>query len=146
VKIKNVFIAFVVVVAIVAGVLIIKNRAGISPEANPSATPSVQEQLQNKFNGLVVPKDTESADLKDVSGGNAIGLATRSEILADLPTPPVGENYQGWLEDSSGNTILLGTLKTAKGGWILSYDSSKYPGYNKIIVTLGEKHILEGSF
>ena len=34
----------------------------------------------------------------------------------------------------------------AKGGWILDYSSSKYPGYNKIIVTQGTAHILEGSF
>ncbi len=145
-KVKNIFIAFIVVVAIVAGVLYIKNRTKTTPIVSPSATPSVQQQLQNKFNGLVIPKDKESIELKDVSGGSSIGLATRSEILADLPSLPSGETYQGWLENSSGKTILLGTLKIAKGGWILNYDSSKYPGYNKVIVIVGGKHILEGSF
>ena len=78
--------------------------------------------------------------------GRGMGLATRNEILADLPTLPNGQSYQGWLENSSGKTVLLGTLKEAKGGWILNYNSSIYPGYNKIIVTVGVKHILEGSF
>jgi hypothetical protein len=66
--------------------------------------------------------------------------------LADLPTLPNGQFYQGWLGNSSGKTVLLGTLKMAKGGWILNYNSSVYPGYNKVIVTVGGKHILEGSF
>jgi hypothetical protein len=72
-----------------------------------------------------------------------MGLATRNEILADLPS---GQSYQGWLENSNGKTVLLGTLKMAKGGWLLNYNSGAYPGYNKVIVTAGQKHILEGSF
>jgi hypothetical protein len=90
--------------------------------------------------------DVEKIELKDVSGGSGIGIATRNEILADLSTLPNGQFYQGWLENSSGKTVLLGTLKLAKGGWILNYNSSVYPGYNKVIVTAGTKHILEGSF
>jgi hypothetical protein len=143
---KNILLAFIVIVVVVAGVLLIKNRAKIVPSALPSASPSVQQQLQNKFNGLVVPKDQESIDLKDVSGGNTIGLATRNEILADLPALQNGEIYQAWLENSSGKIVLVGTLKMAKGGWILNYSSSLYPGYNKVIVAVGTKHILEGSF
>jgi hypothetical protein len=75
-----------------------------------------------------------------------MGIATRSEILADLPGLNVGQKYQGYLENSSGKTVLLGTLKAEKGGWILNFDSAKYPEYNKVIVTQGTKHILEGSF
>ena len=142
---RNILIAFIVVVAVVAGVLFIKNRKATTVLA-PSASPSVQQQIQNKFNGLVIPTDAEKVELKDVSGGSAMGLATRSEILADLPTLPSGQVYQGWLENSSGKTVLLGILKSAKGGWILSYDSGRFPGYNKVIVSQGNVHILEGSF
>jgi hypothetical protein len=145
VRTRNIFAAFVVIVAIVAGALVIKNRAKIVQKVSPSPTPSIQQQIQNKFNGLVIPSDQESIELKDVSGGSGMGLATRNEILADLPTLPNGEFYQGWLENN-GKTVLLGTLKMAKGGWILNYNSSMYPGYNKVIVMVGGKHILEGSF
>jgi len=142
---KNIFAAFIVVVAVVAGVLLIKNRAKVSQKPSPTPTPSIQQQILNKFNGLVVPQDQESIELKDVSGGSGMGLATRNEILADLPSLPSGETYQGWLENN-GKTVLLGTLKVAKGGWILNYNSSAYPGYDKVIVAVGTRHILEGSF
>lgn len=142
---KNILVAFIVVVAVVAGVLLIKNRAKVSQKPSPTPTPSIQQQIQNKFKGLVIPKDQESIELKDVSGGNGMGLATRNEILADLPDLPSGKIYQGWLENN-GKTVLIGTFKMAKGGWILNYNSSAYPGYDKVIVAVGEKHILEGSF
>ena len=141
---RDILIAFIIIVALVVAVLLIKNKKTTTVLA-PSASPSIQQQIQNKFNGLVIPKDQESIELKDVSGGSAIGIATRNEILADLPDLPSGEFYQGWIENN-GKTVLLGTLKIAKGGWILSYSSSAYPGYNKVIVAVGTKHILEGSF
>lgn len=144
-------VAFIVVVAVVAGVIYIKNRAKIAQKVNPTASPSIQQQIENKFKGLVIPTDAEKIELKDVSGGVGMGIATRNEILADLPTLPNGQFYQGWLEkdlpeQTGGKIILLGNLIMAKGGWILNYDSSKYLGYNKVIVTQGAKHILEGSF
>ena len=142
---KDILATFIVIVAIVAGVLVIKNRTKIAQKVGPTATPSIQQQIESKFKGLVIPADAERIELKDVSGGVGMGLATRNEILADLPDLPNGEFYQGWLE-KDGKTVLLGTLKMAKGGWILNYNSSVYPGYNKVIVTVGGKHILEGSF
>lgn len=142
---KDILITFIVIVIIVAGVLVIRNRAKIAPKATPSATPSIQQQIENKFKGLVIPQGEAGIDLKDVSGGAGMGIATRSEIIADLPTLPDGQFYQAWLENN-GKTALLGTLSMAKGGWILNYNSSTYPGYNKVIVTVGTKHILEGSF
>ncbi len=142
---RNIFFAFIVIIAIVAGVFVIRNRTNIVQKVSSSPTPSIQQQIQNKFNGLVIPADQEKVELKDVSGGSGMGLATRNEILADLPSLPSGQSYQGWLENN-GKTVLLGTLKMAKGGWILNYNSSMYPGYNKVIVAVGTKHILEGSF
>lgn len=143
---RNIFIAFIFVVAVIAVILYVKNRSKISPKVNPTATPSIQTQIEGKFKGLIIPTDAEKIDLKDVSGGSGMGLATRNEILADLPVLPSGQFYQGWLENASGKTALLGTLKSVKGGWILNYNSSVYPGYNKVVVMVGEKHILEGSF
>jgi len=143
---RDILTVFIVIVIIIAGVLLIKNRAKIVQKISPAATPSVQQQIQNKFKGLTIPQGEPSIDLKDVSGGSGMGIATKSEILADLPNLSKGQVYQGYLENSSGKTVLLGTLSTAKGGWILNYDSSKYPGYNKVIVAIGVTHILEGSF
>jgi hypothetical protein len=142
---KEVLITFIVIVVIVAGILLIRNRGKATPKATPSATPSIQQQIKSKFNGLVIPQG-ESVELRDVSGGIGMGVATRSEVIADLPTLPAGQVYQVWLENSSGKTVLLGRLSQSKGGWILNFNSSNYPGYNKVIVSVGAKHILEGSF
>jgi hypothetical protein len=144
VKGRDVLIAFIVLVIIVAGVLILgKKGKNILP--TPSATPTILQKIQSKFSGLTIPAGEPQAELKDVSGGEGMGIATRSEIVADLPTPSVGQYYQVWLGNGS-KLILIGTLKNAKGGWILDYSSTKYSGYSQVVVTLGGKHILEGSF
>ncbi|MGA2910525.1 MAG: anti-sigma factor [Candidatus Microgenomates bacterium] len=142
---RDVLIAFIVLVAIIAGVLIFDRKINISKTSLPTATPTIQQQIESKFNGLTIPAGTEQTELKDVSGGQGMGIATRNEILADLPTPPAGQYYQGWL-GNGGKLVLLGILRNAKGGWILDYNSSNLPGYNQIVVTLAGKHILEGSF
>jgi hypothetical protein len=142
---KNIFIAFVIVVAIIAGVLILNKKIKVNKILAPSAPPTVQQKIVGKFLGLTIPDDVERAELKDVSGGGGIGIATRTEILADLPDPPKGQFYQARLE-KDGKTVLIGNLKIAKGGWMISYNSGAYPGYNKVIVMLGDTHILEGSF
>jgi hypothetical protein len=148
-KTRNLVIGFIFLIGIVAAILIIKGKAKINSlpvPAVPVATPSIQQKLQSKFQNLVIPNSGDQVDLIDVSGGFSMGIATRNEIIADLPTLPKGQFYQGILENSSGKTVLLGNLRMEKGGWILDYDSSKFPGYNKIIVTQGVNHILEGSF
>lgn len=146
VGLKNVLIGFIILVLIIAGVLFIFRKTKTSKVQLPTATPSIEQKIESKFKGLTIPTDSEKIDLKDVSGGEAMGIATKNEILADLPVLPKGQVYQAWLSNPSGKTVLLGTLKMEKGGWLLNYDSSKYPGYNKIVVTQGGKHILEGSF
>jgi hypothetical protein len=145
VKTRSIFIAFVVVVIAVAGVLLMKKNLKVNKLLAPSVTPTIQQKIESKFLGLNIPTDAERAELKDVSGGSGIGLATRTEILADLPDPPKGQFYQARLE-KDGKTVLIGNLKIAKGGWMISYNSEAYPGYNKVIVMLGDTHILEGSF
>jgi hypothetical protein len=145
VRTKDILITFIVIVIIVAGILVIRNRVKVTPKATPSAVPSIQQQVESKFNGLVIPQGEASIELKDVSGGVGMGIATRSEVIADLPILPNGQFYQVSLENN-GKAVLLGKLSQAKGGWILNFNSSNYPGYNKVIVAVGAKHILEGSF
>lgn len=144
-KTRSLFTAFVIVVIAVAGILLINKKLKVNKLLAPSVTPTVQQKIESKFLGLTIPDDAERTELKDVSGGEGIGLATRTEILADLPEPPKGQFYQARLE-KDGKTVLIGNLKIAKGGWMINYNSSAYPGYNKVIVTLGDTHILEGSF
>ena len=132
-------------VIIVAGVLWISKKAKTVKSPVSSPTPSIEQQIETKFKGLVIPDDSEKIELKDVSGGSGIGIATKSEILADLPDLANGKFYQVWLSKDSKN-ILLGHLTKAKGGYLLNYDLTKFPGYNKVIVTSGSTHILEGSF
>jgi hypothetical protein len=141
---RDVLIAFIVLVVIIAAVLI-AGKKKVNILSTPTATPTILQQIQSKFSGLTIPQGEPSIDLKNVSGGQAMGIATRSEILADLPVPPAGQYYQGWLGNGQ-KLVLIGTLRNAKGGWILDYNSSKFPGYNQIVVTLAGKHILEGSF
>jgi hypothetical protein len=145
-KTRDIVVVFLVLVIVVAGILMI-NRVKLPKRVStPSPTPSLQEKIESKFGGLVIPQDVERAELRDVSGGEAAGIATRTEILADLPTPPAGQSYRGWLENEEGKLVLLGSFRVAKGGYILEYNSAKAPGYNKVVVTLEDKHILEGSF
>jgi len=147
VNIKRVVLVFVILVIIIVGALLASqkiknNRISISL---PEATPTVEQRIEEKFKGLVIPDDAEKIELRNVSGEEGMGIATRNEILADLPNLQKGESYQVLLGNGT-KTILLGSMRQAKGGYLLEYDSSKYPGYNQIVVVRGAKHILEGSF
>ena len=146
-NIKRVVIVFIILVIIIVGALLASqkiknNRISISL---PEATPTVEQRIEEKFKGLVIPDDAEKIELRNVSGEEGMGIATRNEILADLPNLQKGESYQVLLGNGT-KTILLGSMRQAKGGYLLEYDSSKYPGYNQIVVVRGAKHILEGSF
>lgn len=111
----------------------------------PNPTPGVEQQLEEKFRGLVIPDDIKKIELKNVSDEEGMGIATSSEAVADLPVLSPGQTYQVLLGNGI-KTILLGNMKQAKGGFLLEYDLSKYPGYKQIFITKGSQHILEGTF
>jgi hypothetical protein len=144
-NVKGVIKAFLVLVIVIAAVIWLGKRYKSSKISLPTATPSVLEKIEGKFPNIIIPKDSEKIELKDVSGGSSMGIATKNEVIADLPEPAPGQTYQGWIGNDT-KKVLLGSLKLVKGGWVLEYNSAKYPGYNKISVTLGSKTILEGSF
>lgn len=156
---KDIVTGFIIVAVVVFGVLLFKKLK--TPKTLPSPTPqtiSFKKELEDNFK-FNIPDDVNTIELKDVSGGlpagkagNGRGIATPTEILADIEDPTIGYFYQGWLENND-RLISLGKLRTAKGGWLLEYDASKYPESKKIIVSLEktfdssiEKRILEGSF
>ena len=135
-------------------------------QATPAPTASVQEVIENQFK-IQIPETAEKAELKDVAGGSASGIATREfkngkfshTVLADLPDPKAGEFYQGWLVkgkegDVDFSFISTGRLRLAKGGYLLEFSSAKdYSDYKNVAVTLETKadnkmetRILDGSF
>ena len=136
---------FIVLVVLVGGILILRNIRNKN-ESLPTPSPSIEQKISETFNGMTIPDDVDRAELKDVSGGDGFGIATRTEILVDLPEAPLGQYYQAKLMNSEGKSVLLGTLKAAKGGYLIEYNSSRYPGYDKVVIVLGEKTLLEGSF
>lgn len=156
---------------VVIGLIILAGLAGIIFWARkPQETlevphiPSVEEKMEGIFN-LEIPEDTEKAQLEDVSGGDASGIATRSYenggfshvVLADLPDPEEGFFYQGWLvrgaiEDK--DFISTGKMVLVKGGYLLEFESDiDFSEYEGVVISLEkiddkepEKHILEGQF
>lgn len=132
----------------------------------PTSTSSYQQELQNNF-GITVPSNAITADLKDSTGGNQVGLATEETnngqytytVIANLEDPTTGYFYNGWLVrgkqgDSNFDAVNLGKLNLAKGGWIISYTSYKdLSDHKSVWVTLSrgisnfsDQHVLEGSF
>ncbi len=164
---RNILIGVVVVIIIVlvAIFFIRRNQDSSSNLVNkniPFPTPisSFQQSLQNNF-GITIPSAATKADLVDVTGGGQVGLVTLEKsngqnsytVIANLEDPNRGYFYQAWLVNGN-ETISLGKLSIAKGGWLTNFNSSKdLSDHKKVWVTLErsddstpEKHILEGSF
>lgn len=156
----------ILILLLLAGIIFWRQRPKPPEERKVPETLSSEKELEEKFR-LEIPEDVEKAELKDVSGGNSFGIATRKfqngkfthTILADLPEPEKGAFYEGWLirgVEGSENFSLVssGKLRLAKGGYLLEFESTTdYSDFNKVLITLEkiadknpEKHILEGSF
>lgn len=144
-KTRDIAIGFVFLVILITGVLLIyrvKNRQKIN---SPLPTPNIVQKVGDLSN-FNIPDGVERTNLKDVTGGSSIGIATRTEVVANLPELSKNQGYTVLLENSKGEKIFLGRMRISKAGYILEYDSAKHPGFNKIIVVLGSTNILEGSF
>lgn len=163
---KRDIIIGVVVLLVLAGSVLYFRRQKKGPELPIIPPPSVEDKIEKSFN-IELPEDVDKATLKDVSGGDSSGIATRKyangkfthTALADLPDPEVGEFYEGWLVrgnpgEANFSFISTGKMRVAKGGWLLEFQSSRdLTDYKMVVVTLEkindkkpEKHILEGSF
>lgn len=154
---RDIVIGLVVLVVLAAIIYLVRRP---QEQLELQTTPSLEEQLEESFN-LQLPDDVEKLELKDVSGGNSSGIATRKfesgvythTVLADLPDPQAGKFYEGWLVMGE-KVISTGKFMIAKGGYLLEYESSTdYSDYAMVVVTLEQKddktpevHILEGTF
>lgn len=148
---KDIAIGFVIIILIILGALYYKKSKN---KPVPTATPttiSFLNEIEDSFK-YNIPENSNSIELKDVSGGDGRGIATEKEILVDIKDPDKLHFYEAWLLDGD-KTISLGKLNQVKGGWLLEYDKSKFPNTNTIIVSLESKYdslletkILEGTF
>lgn len=132
---RDIVTGLIILALLVGGIFWVK-RTKTNKEALTVTTPTVEEKISDTFNGLEIPKDTEKTELKDVANSDGVGIATRTEVLADLPEPEAG-NYQVYMDGK-----LLGKMRVAKGGWLFEGNISG----TKIEVKLGDKTLLEGSF
>ncbi|KKQ40749.1 MAG: hypothetical protein US60_C0054G0008 [Microgenomates group bacterium GW2011_GWC1_37_8] len=165
-KRRDIVIGLLVLV-LLGGVLYWRQRNRVSEEMKvPETLSSIEEQIEDKFN-LQIPEDVDKAEMKAVEGKSGTAIATRKfengkfthEVLADLPEAEAGAYYEGWLvkgeEGKEGHSLIsTGRLSLAKGGWMLSFVSTKdYSDHEKVIVSFEKKAdktieepILEGTF
>ena len=137
-------IGFIFLVILIAGVLWIYRSKGNKTSNLPLPTPNIAEKINSAFPNI--PNGVERANLSDVTGGESLGVATRTEVVANLPELSSGKYYQVLLEDSSGKSVKLGNMRISKSGYILEYNSANFPGFNRVVVIQGSTRILEGSF
>jgi hypothetical protein len=165
---RNILIGLIVVALVAGGFYLLKGRASKNQlqEETPSVASTTESKIKNRFM-LEIPDDVEKAELKDVSGGESYGVATRKfesgvfthTVLADLSTPESGFFYEGWLVrgkqgDADFDFFSTGKMRIAKGGYLLEFSANiDYPEYKGVVITLEktedkkpETHILEGSF
>lgn len=162
-KAKSWYNLFVVVVLILLGIWVWQRVRG--PKTNLTSEELVLNDQVNQFldqAGFEIPDDVERANLADVSGGNATGVATRKTdngtsqftVLAALPDLDSGW-YQAWLNNSDGSApVSLGKLRVAKGGYLVETTTNQdWSDKSQVTVTLEqtmddqpESTILKGSF
>lgn len=151
--------------SVLAAVVYFRQRSTEEEVVEPT-TLSIESELEESFN-LEIPEDVEKIELEDVSGGDAVALATKDfesgifkhSVLADLADPEPGTFYQGWLtkgnRDSDEYEIVpTAKLTSAKGGYILEFESTTdYSDFDGVLITQEknadlnpETKILEGSF
>lgn len=149
---KDIVMGFLIIAIIIGGFFIYKKYR--NPKVQSTTSPVSVEYKNNFENNFKydIPDNANTFELKDISGGNASGLATDNEVLVDADKLDNKSFYVAWLENDIA-AVSLGKLVENKGGWILKYDKSKLNDAKRIIISLEtnldqtiEKKILEGSF
>lgn len=145
-NIKRVIIAFLILVLLVAGLLyFFKKNNKTSISYIPEETSTVETQIKEKIKGVTIPDDENTIELVNVSGREGMGILTKTGVYADLPELEIGESYKVFVANGSSK-IMIGYLTSAKGGYILEFDLSKYREYKQLIIMKGDETILTGSF
>lgn len=150
---KEIFVGIFVILVILGIVFGVKKAKETKVKPLNIPTPSVTQELENRFN-LSISDNVEKINLQAASGFEGVGIATRKfangifshMVIADL-TELTSGSYQAWLIKDENTEISTGTLKLAKGGYLVEFTSkTDYSDYKKVEVRLGESIILSGSF
>lgn len=152
---KDVVTGFVIILILVFGYFIYSRYRSSQniPDVGLNTQETAKKTIEEKFN-ISLDENSVFITLKDVSGGDASGIATEKEILVDLADPENGVFYQAWLAKSDDEKIIsLGKLQMAKGGWLINFDKNKYQDFEKVIISQEkifdnkiEMKVLEGTF
>ena len=141
-----------VILAGLAGLIYYWRQPAQDEDLQVPQTLSVEDEIEDMFN-LQIPEDVDKAELSDKTGGDASAIATREfvndkfthTVLADLPDPEAGSYVAELAKDDE--IVITGTLRTAKGGYLLEFQSDQdLNDYKTVRVKLGEEVVLEGSF
>jgi hypothetical protein len=156
---SKLIIVFIVVVIIGLGYWIFQ------PASTPEEIddPEIIEQA-TIFDIVLADNNSEIIELSAVDGSDSSGEAYRlirdgklyHIVIADLPEPPEGNKYEGWLVYPDPLEFFsTGVMeKNDQGQWTLEYvgDSDSLKNYRAtitletIIDGIPEKHIIEGDF
>lgn len=121
-KPRDIITGFIVVVILIIGiVLIAKNRNKIDKTISPTPVASITDKIKDTFKNFNIPEDSKKIELKEVNGGEGMGLVTENEVLANLPDLSSNEFYQVWYDDA-GTLRSIGKMKMAKGGYLYEGD------------------------
>ena len=141
-------------------------RSKDSQPESPNVENTIEEgvELENRVNqfledkNIVLPENAERANLKSVGGTSDSGVVTREQdanstnitLIANLPDLETGSYQVIFSKDGEdADSMVLGTLRTAKGGYLLDYSTTdNVSDYNKVEVlnTDDESVVLEGNF
>ncbi|MBN1168295.1 hypothetical protein JXA63_00235 [Candidatus Woesebacteria bacterium] len=147
---KRDIVVGLVLLAALAGAIFYFRSSTEEEELPVPETLSTEDELEARFN-IELPEDLERAELSDQTGGNSSAIATRSyengsyelTLLADVPD----DSYTARLSNEDGDTVNLGSLRVAKGGYLLEYQSSRdLNSYDTVEVMSGGETILQGDF
>lgn len=168
-----IFVIFVAVILLIGGfVLYTQTQTPQTTTPRNKASQSTGEftdtggdplENQDLLDDLINDPNSLSGTLEDVSGGNSSGIAyvLRKDgklwhtVNANLPEPPLGTVYEGWLVNKTPALAFFSTgllEKQDNGAYTLSYtNQSPFFGYDEVVVTIEsevdeipEEHILEG--
>lgn len=171
---KKIFIFIIIILIIIFAFIFYNNKRKTEEAEVEKQTDSAgneEEIIENdeKINNSILTtilnnSTTEKISLAAVDGSNSKGIGYRlikdgklfHIVIAEMPKPIEGNNYEGWLVQLSPLKFFsTGVMKeNSNGDWILEYESDKYqPEYNQVVITLEtvvdatpEKHIIEGQF
>lgn len=164
-KPRDIVIA-VIILGVVGFILYNISTQDNTPELEATPTPSTAEQeFEDRFM-RDIPEDVEKAELRTPAEegeqqGQVSAIATRdleegtysATVLADLETPEAGKNYYAWVNRGE-EYALLGRLQSAKGGWLIDYESANdYSEYDRVVISeqatpgsAPQDIVLEGTF